>query len=109
APAHERIFIDRYGLNAADLGFFSGVSYGQCNASEPPSLKVIESAKATHQPDLYLYDESADPESSCTSPAFYTAMIGWAQNLYRADVDNLVTQEPVPQLYDDGLGTGRSA
>jgi hypothetical protein len=109
APSHERISIDRYGLNATDLGFFSGVSYGQCDASEPPSLKVIESAKATHQPDLYLYDESADPESSCTSPAFYTAMIGWAQNLHRADVDNLVTQEPVPQLYDDGLGSGRSA
>ena len=44
----------------------------------------IESAKATHQPDLYLYDESADPESSCTSPAFYRAMIAWAQNLHRA-------------------------
>jgi hypothetical protein len=109
APGHERIFIDRYGLNATDLGFFSGVSYGQCNASAPPSLEVIGSAKATHQPDLYLYDESADPESSCTSPAFYGAMIGWAQNLHRADVDNLVTEEPVPQLYDDGLGTGRSA
>ena len=36
-------------------------------------------------------------------------MIGWAQNLHRAGIDNLVTQEPVPQLYDDGLGTGRSA
>ncbi len=108
-PANEEIFINQYGLNATDLGFFSGVSYGQCNASEPPSLARIESAKANHQPALYLYDESADPESSCTSPAFYRAMIAWAQRLHRADVDNLVTQEPVPQLYDDGLGTGRSA
>ena len=108
-PANEKRWMNVYGLNATDLGFFSGVSYGQCDLSEPPSLTEIESAKATHQPDLYLYDETADPESSCTSPAFYLSMIAWAQNLHQAGVDNLVTQEPVPQLYDDGLGTGRSA
>jgi len=57
------------------------------------------------QPGLFLYDDSADPESSCTSPAFYKAMIRWAQNLHRAGIENLVTQQPVPHLYDDGLGT----
>jgi len=108
-PASEKNFIDRYGLNATDIGFFSGVSYGQCDASEPPSVSAIESAKASQQPGLYLYDDSADPESSCTSQAFYDAMIHWAQNLHKAGVNNLVTQEPVPQLYDDGLGSGRSA
>lgn len=108
-PAGEKRSIDRYGLNATDLGFFSGVSYGQCDMSSAPSIKAIEEAKALHQPTLFLYDESADPESSCTSPAFYGAMIQWAQNLHKAGIDNLVTQEPVPQLYDDGLGTGRSA
>ena len=107
-PANEKMFIDRYGLNATDLGFFSGVSYGQCSASEPPSVHVIESAKAKHQTDLYLYDDSADPESSCSSQAFYHAMIRWAQNMHQGGVQNLVTQEPVPQLYDDGLGRGRS-
>jgi hypothetical protein len=108
-PANEKRFINRYGLDATDLGFFSGVSFGQCDPSKPPSLAEIEGAKALHPPDLYLYDETADPESSCTSEAFYRTMIAWAQNLHRAGVDNLVTQEPVPQLYDDGLGTGRSA
>ena len=108
-PAAEENFIKRYGLNGRDLGFYDGVYYGQCEASEPPSIQEIENAKATHQPDLYLYDGSADPESSCTSPAFYSSVIDWARNLHRAGIDNLVTQEPVPQLYDDGLGTGRSA
>jgi hypothetical protein len=56
-----------------------------------------------------LYDDSADPESNCTSQAFYEAMIRWAQNLHRAGVDNLVTEEAVRQLYNDGLGAGRSA
>lgn len=108
-PANEEELIDHYGLNATDLGFWSGVSYGQCNMSEPPSVQAIEGAKATQRVGLYLYDETADPESSCTSTAFYQEMSAWAQNLHRAGVENLVTQEPVPQLYDDGLGTGRSA
>jgi hypothetical protein len=108
-PAAEREFIDHYGLNATDLGFFDGVSYGQCEPSEPPSVQEIESAKAMQQPDLYLYDDSADPESSCTSAGFYSSVTHWAQNLHRAGIENLVTQEPVPQLYSDGLGTGRSA
>jgi hypothetical protein len=106
---NERKFMNRYGLNATDLGFFSGVSFGECDLSERPPLAEVKRAKATHQSDLYLYDETADPESSCTSPAFYSAMIAWARNLHRAGVDNLVTQEPAPELYDDGLGSGRSA
>jgi len=108
-PAAEKNFIKRYGLNGTDLGFYDGVFFGQCDASEPPSVQAIESAKATQQPDLYLYDETADPESSCTGRAFYRSVIDWSQNLHRAGIDNLVTQEPVPELYDDGLGTGRSA
>jgi hypothetical protein len=108
-PANEQKLIHRYGLNATDLGFWDGVFYGHCKASKPPSVAAIEKAKATHQPGLYLYDDSADPESSCTSQAFYNSVIDWAQHFHRASIDNLVTQEPVPQLYDDGLGTGRSA
>ena len=108
-PPSEKGFIRRFGLNATDNNFFSGVSFGQCVASAPPSVQDIETAKATHQPDLFLYDDTADPESGCTDQAFYDAMIAWGQNFHKVGVDNLVTQEPVPQLYDDGLGTGRSA
>jgi len=99
----------RVALNNLLRDFWRGTDRLDCPEFFGASVPNGQRAKATHQPDLYLYDESADPESSCTSPAFYTAMIGWVQNLHRADVNNLVTQEPVPQLYDDGLGTGRSA
>jgi len=105
----ERIFTDQYELNATDLGFFSGASYGQCDASKPPSVQSIKGAKAEHQAGLYLYGDSADPESICTSQASYEVMIRWAQNLHRAGVGNLVTQESVPRLYNDGLGSGGSA
>ena len=108
-PASEPNFIRHYGLNATDVGFWSGVSYGACDASAPPLLADVKAAKAAHQPGLYLYDDTADPESSCTSDAFYKSMIAWAQVLHKAGVNNLVTQEPVPQLYHDELGKGRSA
>jgi hypothetical protein len=106
---YERKFINKYGLSATDIGFWSNVSYGQCEATAPPSLRNVGIAIATHQPDLNLYDETADPESSCTSESFYQAMINWGQVLHKAGINNLVTQQPVPQLYNDGLGTGRSA
>ena len=80
----ESRFINRYGLNATDLGFWSNASYAACDASAPPSLGAVESARATHQPGLFLYNDTADPESSCTSDDFYQAMIRWAQVWHKA-------------------------
>ncbi len=100
---------ERYGLNATDLGFWDGVSYGQCNPSGPPSADVLRRTKARYPQSLLIYDDSGDPESSCTSPSFYKSVIHWAKNLHAAGVENLVTQEPVPELYSDGSPSGRSA
>ncbi len=108
-PADERGFIEHLGLNATDLGFWGGVFFGFCQMSPAPSVEDLLEAKAAHQAGLLLYDDSADPESSCTDSAFYEAIISWARNLHQAGIRQLVTQEPVPELYDDGLGTGRSA
>ena len=56
-----------------------------------------------------MYYDSADPESSCTDQEFYDSVISWAQVFHKAGIANLVTQEPVPELYSDRSGTGRSA
>ena len=101
--------IKKYGHFATDLLFYDGTSYGQCTVAPPPSLAAVEQAKAAQAPGLYLYDDSADSEGSCTSQEFYNSVIQWAQVFHKAGVDNLMSQEPVPQLYDDGLGKGRSA
>jgi len=108
-PADEPGLIHRYGDFATDLQFYDGIYYGYCTPAAPPTLAAVEQAKAAQAPGLYLYDDTADPESSCTNRAFYKSVIAWAQVLHRAGIQNLVTQKPVPQLYDDGLGTGRSA
>ncbi len=108
-PAEEPGLIRKYGHFATDTQFFDGVSYGSCTPGPPPTLAAVEQEKAMQAPGLFLYDDSADPESSCTDEAFYKSVIDWAQVLHRAGIKNLVTQQPVPQLYNDGLGTGRSA
>jgi hypothetical protein len=108
-PKAEPGLISKYGDFATDTQFFDGVSYGACEPSAPPTLAQVETEKAQQAPGLFLYDDSADPESSCTDEAFYKSVIAWAQVLHKAGIKNLVTQQPVPQLYNDGLGTGRSA
>ena len=108
-PKAEPGLIRKYGEFATDAQFFDGVSYGSCEPSAPPTLAAVEVEKAKQAPGLFLYDDSADPESSCTDEAFYKSVIAWAQVFHKAGIKNLVTQQPVPQLYNDGLGTGRSA
>jgi Domain of unknown function (DUF4091) len=114
--------IREYGLNTYDMGYYENVSYGACTGDaltpKPPSLKALQAAVNAQQeayPGPSLADYTADPESSCTNEAFYKSVIAWAQVLHRTivegqnGVDNIVSQQPVAALFNDGLGTGRSA
>ena len=111
--------IRQYRLNVYDLGFYENVSYGACTGESltpaPPTLSTLQSAVDAQPAGLYLVDYTSDPESSCTNAAFYNSVIAFAQVLHQAvvtgqnGVDNIVSQQPVSALFDDGLGTGRSA
>ena len=72
-----------------------------------PSPSDVQAAKAKHQPDLLIYDFSADKIGRC--PHVFPGMKQWAASLHAAGVQNLVTVVPTPALEDDGSGTGRSA
>ena len=107
--SNETYDIANYGYNTVELsgiytGFFSGVYYGHCHMSPPPSISAVQSAVAAQQPGLYITDYSADPESSCTSSNFYNSMIQWGYNLHQGGSNNLVSQQPVSQLFNDGTG-----
>ncbi len=54
-----------------------------------------------------LYDYSADEIWKCTN--LYPTIKQWAANMHQAGINNLITMAPVPELYDDGPGSGRSA
>ena len=122
ALASESGDFSRRGLNDFDLGYYESVSYGNCIGEDlkpdPPSLATLQAAVNAQPTGLYLSDYTADPESSCSNKAYYDSVIAWAKVLHQAvvtgvpdqvGVDNVVSQQPVFELFDDGLGTGRSA
>lgn len=106
----ERKLIDQWGLTSVNLWFSSGLGVGNCAKRQmprPPSVADFQAARGKHQPDLLIYNFSADEISRC--PSVFSTMKAWAANMHAADVKNLVTVAPTPQLEDDGTGTGRSA
>lgn len=106
-PDEERRLIDNMGLNCLSLGYNSGASYGNPQMEKPPLPEVVKTDVERHQPDLLLYDFSADEIDG--HPELYDSVKEWARSLHEAGVENLVTMTPVPELFDDGSGTGRSA
>jgi len=98
-----------YGLGAYGIQWYSNTGYGDCNATgAPPTTSEAAAAAAPlQQLGLLVYDYSFDEIDACTN--LYPTIIQWAQNLHKAGVDQLITMAPVQALFDDGLGTGRSA
>ncbi len=106
--ADERALLDSGGLTARSLGFWADANHAQCSTmSAPPSVAEIQARVALHQPDLFLYNYTADEIGTCTS--LFPDVKAWARNLHAAGVPNLITMAPTSALLDDGSGTGRSA
>jgi hypothetical protein len=105
-PSDERGLIDGFGLTSGDLGFWSGADISHCSMQPAPPVDLLRQAVATHAPDLFLYNYTADEIDRC--PALSAQLKQWARNLHQAGVSNLVTMAPRADLLDDGSGTGRS-
>ncbi len=107
-PTQERELIDYWGLKSVGLrGFWSGAEAGNCQMKSAPAVADIQAEASLHQPDLFRYVYSADEIDGCTN--LYNQMKQWGSAIHQAGASNLVVMAPVPELYDDGSGTGRSA
>jgi hypothetical protein len=95
------------GLQAVALPFYSGAYAGNCSMSAPPSLDDLRASSAAQDPSLEKIVYSADEVGYCTS--LYPTIKQWGQVLHQAGVSHLATLPPVPELFDDGSGSGRSA
>ncbi len=108
--SNERSLIDDWGLNSTNAWFSSGLNIGNCDVRvmpPAPSVAQFGAVKAKHQPDILLYNFSADEITGC--PHQYSTLREWARNMHAAGIQNMVTVVPTPSLEDDGTGTGRSA
>ncbi len=65
-PSDERELIDNWGLTSTNLGFWSGAYYSHCTieSTAPPTAEV-QARAAQHQPDLLLYNYTADEIDEC--------------------------------------------
>ena len=106
-PADQSALISQYGLSSTSLPFWSGADNASCTMAAAPSATQFQTASATQQSGLYLYDYSADEIGSCTN--LNDTVKQWARTMHQAGIRNLITMAPTPYLYDDGSGTGRSA
>jgi len=107
-PRLERELIDQWGLKLTSLrGFWSGAQRGNPNMGVAPSVTALQAEAALHQPDLLKVVYSADEIDGYTN--LYEPMKEWARAIHQAGAHNLVVMAPVPELYDDGSGSGRSA
>ncbi len=103
----ERTSVDQFGLASTGLGFWSGANIGHCAMEPPPTVSQIRREIRRHQPDVILYNYSADEVDGCANQN--ETLKAWARNLHQAGVLNLVTMTPSQELFDDGFGGGRSA
>jgi len=106
-PEDEAEFIENYGLNSTNIGFWSGASNESCWMAPAPSISEIAAVASEHNAGLFLYDYTADEIDHCSN--LYPSLKEWGRNLHDAGIEHLVTMTPTPELYDDGSGTGRSA
>jgi hypothetical protein len=104
-PDDQAYFMSQYGLNCTNSGFYG--KSGWCSMVAAPSVAQFQAKAAENQPGLFLYDYSADEIDPCTN--LYPLLKQWGRNMHQAGINQLVTMSPVPELYDDGSGTGRSA
>jgi hypothetical protein len=105
-PRYERQFIEEYGLNISRVEYFQHATYGNCKQPPAPSVADLLSLKAKHQPGLALYLHLGDEISEC--PNIFPVLKQWARNARQAGLMPLLTALPLPELGDDGSGSGHS-
>lgn len=106
---NERGFINTLGLNFTNIGFYSFADASTGFMLPPPTVEEIRERMANHEPDLPLYNYTADEIYITGSTTLFEPLKEWGRNLHEAGCDNLVCCPPVAALRDDGSGTGRSA
>ena len=110
-PDDEPTLIERWGMNAVNAWFSTGIYSKNCATTAmrpPPSVARMRRVAAQHDVKrILLFNFTADEIDRC--PNQFPMLRKWASHLHAAGIKNLVTVPPIPQLQDDGTGTGQSA
>ena len=105
--ADQQQLIAKWGLKSTNIGLWSKATIKHCEMAPAPAVEQVRASAGIHDPALRRYNYTADEIDDC--PGLEDGMKAWARALHAAGIDNLVTMEPTPGLYDDGSASGRSA
>src|SRR5439155_497619 len=61
----ERDLMDRLGLMMVDTGLWGGADRDTCTMQPAPSVQEFQQVAKTHEPDLYLFNYTADEIGQC--------------------------------------------
>ena len=100
-------FVQKYQLSSINVGLSSGADYNHGTMSRALSVEEIQQIARQLPSGPLLYNYTAD--EIVEFPNLYPMIKAWARNLHSAGILNLITMTPVPELFDDGTGSGRSA
>ncbi len=106
-PDQARRFMDEFGLASADTGLSEDSYYNHLVVKPAPSVEQFKAAATRFPKGLPLHNYTAD--EIVQYPQLYSLIKELARNMHQAGIKNLITMAPVPELFDDGSGTGRSA
>lgn len=91
------------GMNAGDLGFYSGADRDSCTMSAPPEAVDVSTAVAEWSTlDILLYNYTADEIAECAN--LTESIKSWARRLHASNVQQLITMMPRRDLFTDGSG-----
>lgn len=103
----QKYLYENYGYNIASIGFWSGADICTQTMNAPPEVSEVKARKETYFEKLDCFAYTADEIGHCKG--LYKQLIEWGQVMHKAGVKQFVVMPPFGELFDDGLGEGRSA
>jgi hypothetical protein len=106
---HDAYHFQTLGLNVTGLHFWGASDRRTCRMDPAPPSASFSAQLAQYPLDLPVYVYPADEIDPCRN--LFKTVREWAANMHSADqrIKSLITIAPVPELFDDGTGSHRSA
>lgn len=103
----QKYLCENYGYNTSNIGFWSGADIENPKMKTPPTAEEVSEKLKNFYEELELFSYSADEIGH--RKELFIPLKKWGQAMHKAGAKHLVVMPPKKELFDDGLGTGRSA
>lgn len=104
----QELLHEAYGYNTSNIGFWSGADIDNPEKMKaPPTVNEVEEKLKGFSDKIERFAYTADEIGH--KKELFPTIIEYAKSLHTAGAKQLVVMPPMKELFDDGLGTGRSA